>query len=231
MVSWFVFSIKAGWRLGFHPIPPKNIGQNPKNHDAWWQREHVWWQREPWCRRNFGWRTDERIGRVFPDSRCRHSRFSFRQAWRTQFFAYVYKDLFKLSPNLLEWVVQSEEVEQVMNVGFLNLAKKVSLTWISKAAKDEWVSIRFFFTSKFPSFQGRITKYIRVGFVIGPSSVHSEKRNRSSELPSLTICSDELPNCQTICRFLQLSRWQLRQGCPAINPHPSLTLLHMQLPS
>jgi hypothetical protein len=34
-------------------------------------------------------------------------------------------------------VVKTERVEQVMNVGFLNLAQKISLLWITKAAKDE----------------------------------------------------------------------------------------------
>ena len=34
-------------------------------------------------------------------------------------------------------VANAQRVDQVMNVGFLNLAKKISLTWIAKAAKDE----------------------------------------------------------------------------------------------
>jgi len=34
-------------------------------------------------------------------------------------------------------VVKTQEVEQDMKLGFVDLAKKVSLTWIAKAAKDE----------------------------------------------------------------------------------------------
>jgi hypothetical protein len=34
-------------------------------------------------------------------------------------------------------VVQGVHLEQVMKLGYPNLAKKVSLTWISKLTKDE----------------------------------------------------------------------------------------------
>ena len=34
-------------------------------------------------------------------------------------------------------VVKTEKIEWVMQLGFVNLAKKVLLTWISKLTKDE----------------------------------------------------------------------------------------------
>jgi hypothetical protein len=42
-----------------------------------------------------------------------------------------------LSKNLLKLVVETEEVAQVMKLGFVNLIKKVKLSWIPKAASDE----------------------------------------------------------------------------------------------
>jgi hypothetical protein len=57
---------------------------------------------------------------------------------RTQFCAYVVcKDLFESSPNLPKRVVETGEVEQVMKLGFLNLAKKVMPGWIAKPGMDE----------------------------------------------------------------------------------------------
>ena len=43
----------------------------------------------------------------------------------------------KSSHNLPNRVVKTEEIEQDMKLGFVNLTKKVSLIWIAKAAKDE----------------------------------------------------------------------------------------------
>ena len=34
-------------------------------------------------------------------------------------------------------VAKTQQVDQVMKLGFLNLAKKISLTWMSMSTKDE----------------------------------------------------------------------------------------------
>ena len=50
-----------------------------------------------------------------------------------------------------------------------------ALVVLSHFIGSKGVSIRIFCTSKFRSFQGLITNQIWVGFLLGPSSVHSEK--------------------------------------------------------
>jgi hypothetical protein len=57
---------------------------------------------------------------------------------RQNILLHAYVKIFASSVDIFaKRVVQGVHLEQVMKLGFATLAKKVSLTWISKLTKDE----------------------------------------------------------------------------------------------